>query len=126
MSELHQIFKCDSCGMIAEIVHASRQAPSCCGARMKYVVENATDGATEKHLPVVEKIVGGYKVSVGSTLHPMEEKHYIEWIELLADGISYKAFLKPGMTPIATFMTDAQKVVVRELCTIHGLWRAEG
>jgi len=125
MSELHQIFKCESCGMIGEIVHASKQAPSCCGARMKYIVENATDGATEKHVPVITKIDGGFKVSVGSTPHPMEDKHYIEWIELLADGVSYKAFLKPGMPPAATFKIEAAKVVAREYCNIHGLWRAE-
>lgn len=125
MFELHQIYKCESCGMIGEVIHASNKAPSCCGDDMKRLAENSTDGATEKHVPVIEKIEGGYKVSVGSAPHPMEEKHYIEWIELLADGISYKAFLKPGMPPVATFKTDARKVVARELCNIHGLWRAE-
>jgi superoxide reductase len=125
MSELHQIFKCESCDMIGEVVHASKQGPSCCGSRMKYLVENSTDAAKEKHVPVIEKVAGGFKVTIGSTPHPMEDKHFIEWIEIIADGLSYKIFLKPGMPPSATFKLDAAKVVAREFCTVHGLWRAE-
>ena len=76
-------------------------------------------------MPVVEKIDGGYKVKVGSVAHPMEDKHYIQWIELLTEDTSYIAFLKPGMAPEATFKTDAQKVSAREYCNLHGLWKGE-
>lgn len=76
-------------------------------------------------MPVIEKVDGGYKVKVGSMAHPMEEKHYIEWIELLADGRSYTKFLKPGDAPEAFFEIDAAKVTAREYCNLHGLWKAE-
>jgi superoxide reductase len=125
MSELHQILKCESCGLIVEVVHGSKQAPSCCGAKMTALAENGTDASKEKHVPVIQKIEGGYKVSVGSVPHPMEEKHHIEWIELAADGISYKAFLSPGMAPTAQFMVAASHVAAREYCNLHGLWRAD-
>jgi len=92
---------------------------------MKMVKANTSDGAKEKHVPVIEKIAGGYKVRVGSAPHPMEEKHYIEWIELIADGVSYKSFLSPGKEPAAQFMIDASRVAARAYCNIHGLWRGE-
>jgi superoxide reductase len=82
------------------------------------------DAAKEKHVPVVEKISGGFKVKVGSVAHPMEEKHYIEWIELLADGKAYREFLQPGQAPEATFMIQAEKVVAGEYCNLHGMWKA--
>ena len=86
--------------------------------------EKTADFTTEKHVPVIEKTAEGYKVTVGSTLHPMEEKHYIEWIELIADGISYKKFLKPGDSPSAEFCVKASSVSAREYCNIHGLWKS--
>ena len=92
---------------------------------MKLMKEGSTDGAMEKYVPVIEKIEGGYKVTVGSVAHPMEEKHYIEWIELLADGRSYTKFLRPGDAPEAFFKIDAAKVTAREYCNLHGLWKAE-
>jgi superoxide reductase len=125
MAERDQILKCDSCGLIAEVVHGSKCEPTCCGSAMKILAENSTDAAKEKHVPVITRIIGGFKVTVGSVLHPMEEKHYIEWIEFIADGISYKAFLSPGMAPTAMFMVAGVHVFAREYCTIHGLWRAE-
>jgi superoxide reductase len=91
---------------------------------MKLMKENTVDAAKEKHVPVIEKIAGGYKVKVGSVAHPMEEKHYIQWIELIADGEAYRHFLKPGMAPEATFKIDAAKVTAREYCNLHGLWKA--
>jgi superoxide reductase len=91
---------------------------------MKLMKENTVDAAKEKHVPVIEKIAGGYKVKVGSVAHPMEEKHYIQWIELIADGEAYRHFLKPGMAPEATFKIDAAKVSAREYCNLHGLWKA--
>jgi superoxide reductase len=91
---------------------------------MKLLTENTVDAAKEKHIPVVEKKPDGYQVTVGSVTHPMEEKHYIEWIELIADGVSYRKFLKPGDKPEAFFPVTAAAVTVREYCSLHGLWKA--
>jgi superoxide reductase len=91
---------------------------------MKQTVENTVDAAKEKHVPVIEKIAGGFKVKVGSVAHPMEEKHFIEWIEIIADGKAYRQFLNPGQVPEATFMLEAATVSAREYCNLHGLWKA--
>jgi len=123
MAERNQIYKCETGGLVVEVLHDSKGEVACCGSPMKLLKENDSDGAKEKHVPVIEKIAGGFKVSVGSIPHPMEEKHYIEWIELIADGISYKAFLSPGVVPVAQFMVTASRVIAREYCNIHGLWR---
>jgi len=124
MTERLQVYKCEVCGNIVEMLHAGAGELVCCGAPMKNYVENTVDAAKEKHVPVVEKIAGGFKVKVGSVAHPMEEKHYIEWIELLADGKAYREFLQPGQAPEATFMIQAEKVLAREYCNLHGLWKA--
>ena len=124
MAERLEIYKCDVCGNIVEVLHGGKGELVCCGQPMKLMKENTVDAAKEKHVPVIEKIPGGYKVKVGSVAHPMEEKHYIEWIELIADGEAYRYFLKPGMAPEATFKTDAAKVAAREYCNLHGLWKA--
>ncbi|MBQ3058824.1 MAG: desulfoferrodoxin [Desulfovibrio sp.] len=120
-----EVYKCTRCGNIVEVLHGGGADLVCCHEPMKHMVEGATDGAQEKHVPVIEKIDGGYKVSVGSVAHPMEEKHYIEWIELVADGKSYTQFLQPGQEPVAVFMIDAAKVTAREYCNLHGHWKAE-
>ncbi|HML74370.1 MAG TPA: desulfoferrodoxin [Anaerohalosphaeraceae bacterium] len=119
-----EVYKCTLCGNIVMVMHGGDGELVCCGQPMKLMAENTSDGAKEKHVPVIEKIQGGYKVKVGSVAHPMEEKHYIEWIELLADGKSYVQFLSPGQAPEATFMVTADKVVAREYCNLHGLWKA--
>jgi len=124
MSELNQVYKCETDGLIVEVLHGSKGDATCCASPMKLLMENSSDGATEKHVPVIEKITGGYKVTVGTVPHPMEEKHYIEWIELIADGISYMAFLSPGNAPTAQFMVTSKRVIARAFCNIHGLWRA--
>lgn len=124
MTKLSQIYKCEKCGNIVEILHAGAVDLVCCGQPMGLMEEKTADKTTEKHVPMIEKTTDGYKVIVGSTLHPMEEKHYIEWIELLAEGISYKKFLKPGDKPEAEFKTDASSVTAREYCNIHGLWKS--
>lgn len=130
MAERLSVFKCEKCGSMVEILHAADCEPACCGQPMKRMVENTTDAAKEKHVPVVEKTAEGWKVTVGSVLHPMEAEHYIEWIELLvlgADGVateSHRAFLKPGDKPEATFAVKAAKVAAREYCNKHGLWKA--
>lgn len=124
MSKKAEIYKCEKCGHIVEILHASDGELVCCGQKMILLEEKTADKTTEKHVPIIEKTADGYKITVGSTLHPMEEKHYIEWIELLADGISYKKFLKPGDKPEAFFKTDAASVTAREYCNVHGLWKS--
>ena len=124
MTERLQVYRCEVCGNIVEVLHAGKGELVCCGKPMKLYTENTVDAAKEKHVPVVEKVSGGVKVTVGSVLHPMEEKHYIEWIEIIADGKAYRQFLKPGDVPEATFNVDAQDISVREYCNLHGLWKA--
>ncbi len=123
MAKRLEVYKCNKCGNIIEVLVGGVGELVCCGEPMELLTENTVDAAKEKHVPIIEKIDGGYKVKVGSTPHPMEEKHYIEWIELLADDRSYIAFLKPGMAPEATFKVDAATVSAREHCNLHGLWR---
>ena len=124
MTEKLQIYKCEVCGNIVEMLHTGAGQLVCCGQPMKLNQENTTDAAKEKHVPVIEKTAAGIKVKVGSVAHPMEEKHYIEWIEVIADGKAYRQFLKPGEAPEATFEIKAEKVTAREYCNLHGLWKA--
>jgi superoxide reductase len=119
-----QVFKCELCGNIVESIHEGPGELVCCGAPMKRFEENTVDAAKEKHVPVVEKIDGGYRVKVGDVAHPMSEDHWIEWIDLIAGGKAYREFLNPGDTPEATFLTDAGDVKVRAYCNLHGLWQA--
>ena len=123
MAERLQIYKCEVCGNIVEVLHEGRGELVCCGKPMKLFVENTVDAAREKHVPVVEKSADTYTVKVGSVAHPMEEEHYIEWIEIIADGKAYRQFLKPGGTPEATFDIKAENITAREYCNIHGLWK---
>jgi len=125
MAKLLEVYKCNLCGNIVEVIHAGDGALVCCGEDMVLLAENTVDAAKEKHVPVIEKVDGGFKVTIGSVAHPMEEKHYIEWIELIADGKSYRQFLKPGDAPTATFNVTAVKVTARELCNLHGVWSAQ-
>ena len=125
MAKKLEIYKCVACGNIVEVLHGGDGELVCCGKPMKHLKENTTDAAQEKHVPVIEKIDGGYKVKVGSVAHPMEEKHYIEWIELLADGSAYRQFLAPGQAPEAVFRVEAASVTAREHCNIHGLWKGQ-
>ena len=127
MPERLQVYKCEVCGNIVEMVHEGKGELVCCGQPMKLFVENTVDAAREKHVPVMEKSADGIKVKVGSVPHPMEEKHYIEWVELIDDqGKAYRQFLKPGMAPEATFCawSTAGQFTVREYCNLHGLWKS--
>jgi len=119
-----EVYKCEVCGNIVEVIHGGNGELVCCGEPMKLYKENTVDAAKEKHVPVIEKTVGGFKVKVGSVTHPMEEKHYIEWIELIADGVAYRKFLKPGDAPEAEFCLNAKQITAREYCNLHGLWKA--
>ena len=124
MTKRKEIYKCAVCGNIVEVLHCGSGELVCCGKPMTLMSENTTDGAKEKHVPVVEKIEGGYKVTVGSAEHPMSEEHHIEWIELHTKcGKLMRKCLKPGDKPVAMFKTDAQEVCARAYCNLHGLWR---
>lgn len=118
-----QVFKCPTCGIIVEVLHAGAGTLSCCNAPMTLLTENTVDASKEKHVPIIEQVDGGMLVKVGSISHPMEETHYIEWIELLADGTAYRQFLQPGDAPQAFFPVSATVVEARELCNLHGLWK---
>jgi len=120
-----QVYKCEKCGNIVSVLNASFGELTCCDQPMTLLQENTTDAAQEKHVPVIEKTDSGFKVKVGSVEHPMEEKHYIQWIELLADGKSHIQFLSPGKKPEAVFNIQAEKVTAREYCNLHGLWKAD-
>ncbi len=124
MVKVNEVYKCKACGNIAEMVHGGDGELVCCGESMVLMTENTVDAAKEKHVPVIEKVDGGYKVLVGSVPHPMEDKHWIEWIELMADGKVYRQNLKPGDAPEAIFCIDADQVTAREYCNLHGLWKA--
>jgi len=124
MTEKLQIYKCDKCGNMVEVLHPGEEELICCGQPMKLLKENTVDAALEKHVPVIEKTDTGFKVAVGSVFHPMIEEHYIEWIELIVDGVCYRKFLKPGDKPEAEFCVKGENVTAREYCNIHGLWKS--
>ncbi|UCG39417.1 MAG: desulfoferrodoxin [bacterium] len=124
MAERLQVYKCDLCGNIVEVFHGGPGELVCCGQPMKLLKENTVDAAREKHVPVIERTDHGIKVKVGSVPHPMEEKHYIEWIEVVADGKSYTAFLKPGDAPEAEFCVEGDRITAREYCNLHGHWKS--
>ena len=123
MAEKLQIYKCAVCGNIVEVIYGGTGELVCCGQPMELLEEKTADAATEKHVPVIEKIDGGYKVTIGSTPHPMTEEHHIEWIELLANGKAYRQFLNPGDAPEAQFGVEADSATAREHCNVHGLWK---
>jgi superoxide reductase len=124
MTKELQIYKCEICGNIVEMLHTGVGELVCCGQPMKLYEENTVDAAVEKHVPVIEKTDHGFKVTVGSVPHPMEKEHYIEWIEVIADGKAYREFLKPGGAPEAVFCVDAEQITAREYCNKHGLWKS--
>jgi superoxide reductase len=109
---------------MVEILHAGPGELVCCGQPMERLWEKTEDLGKEKHVPVIEKTASGITVKVGSVPHPMEEKHYIEWIEILAEGRVCRKFLKPGDQPGAEFEIRADKISARAYCNIHGLWRS--
>lgn len=126
MTKLLQVYKCDTCGNMVEVVHAGDGELSCCGKPMKLMKEDVQEASLEKHVPVIEPWRKGYHVKVGSAKHPMEEKHSIEWIELIADGQSFKRYLSPADEPEAFFDgVVADAVTARAYCNLHGLWKAE-
>jgi len=124
MTERNQIYKCNICGNIVEVLHTGVGELVCCGQPMELLKEKTEDVGQEKHVPVIEKTDKGVKIKVGSVPHPMEENHYIEWIEIIADGKVYREFLKPGQQPEAEFEMKTENIQAREYCNVHGLWKA--
>ncbi len=124
MAAQKQVYKCNVCGNIVEVLHAGQGELVCCGQPMELLQEKTADVGREKHVPVVEATDSGLKVKVGSVPHPMEEKHYIEWVEVITDGDGCRKFLRPGDKPEAEFEIKSKKVAAREYCNIHGLWKS--
>ncbi|MDA3851440.1 MAG: desulfoferrodoxin [Spirochaetaceae bacterium] len=125
--KVSDIYKCEVCGNIVEVINVGGGELVCCGQKMVQLEEKTADSATEKHVPIIEKTKGGYIVTVGSTLHPMTEEHWIQWIELHVDGQILRQELTPADKPQATFSYsgEAKKVTAREFCNLHGLWKGE-
>lgn len=118
MTNKKEIYKCEVCGNIVEVLHSGPGTLVCCGQNMKLMVEGSVDASTEKHVPVIK----GRKVRIGSVAHPMTEEHYIEWIEAISDkGEVAKVFLRPGDLPEAEFGFEVKSA--REYCNLHGLWK---
>jgi len=124
MTSRSQVYLCKTCGNIVEVLHVGKGTLVCCGKPMELLVEHTQDVGREKHVPVVEQTDSGFKVIVGETAHPMEERHFIEWIELLADGQVLRHFLEPGSKPEAEFCVTASQVTARAYCNLHGLWKS--
>jgi superoxide reductase len=122
MVEILQVYKCELCGNIVEVLHAGAGELICCGQPMQLLVAKTEDAGKEKHVPVTEKTDRGIKVRVGSVPHPMEEKHFIEWIAVVTNRGIFRKFLKPGEKPEAEFPNNETVITVREYCNIHGLW----
>jgi superoxide reductase len=125
MPQLNEVYKCELCGNIVELVHGGVGALVCCNQKMMKLTENTVDAAKEKHVPVIEVGADSITVKVGSVAHPMLDEHYIEWVELLADGKVYRQHLQPGGAPEAVFPVVAKQFTAREYCNLHGLWAAK-
>ena len=124
VTQRSQVYKCEICGNIVEVLHAGKGELVCCGQPMKLLEEKTKEEGKEKHVPVIEKTGKGILVKVGSVPHPMEAKHYIEWIEVQSGDKILRKYLKPGDKPDAEFEIPAEGVTVREYCNVHGLWKA--
>ena len=126
MLERGQIFRCNTCGNMFELILVGGGSPTCCGSDLELLSDDPKDVGSEKHIPIIEKTDSGVKVKVGKVPHPMEEKHYIAWIEIITDNETQRAFLKPGDAPEAEFMVeDINNLKAKEYCIIHGLWRSD-
>ena len=125
MAKLKAIYKCERCGNIVEVLHEGPGALICCGEEMKMFEEKTEDSSTEKHVPFIEETGEGILVKIGQNQdHPMEEKHHIEWIQLITNDGLYRKFLQPGDKPQALFAINEKPVGAREYCNVHGLWKS--
>ncbi len=122
MTSLQEVYKCNVCGNIVEVLHTGKGQLVCCGQPMELMEENTVDASKEKHVPVAETKDNKTIVKVGSAAHPMEEKHYIEWIQVIDNVKSQRIFLNPGNEPAAEFYNVDENIKVRAYCNIHGLW----
>ncbi len=120
---MKKIYKCAVCGNVVELLHSGGGELVCCQQPMTELILKQQDEGNEKHLPVIEETEHGYRVKVGSVAHPMEQEHYIAWIELEVDGVAMRKFLAPNQEPVAEFVVaKGEKVAAREYCTLHGVW----
>ena len=124
-TEKLQVYQCGVCGNMVEVVHQAGGTLVCCNQPMDLLTENTTDAAQEKHVPVIEAAGQGIKVSVGSVAHPMDDDHYIEWIEALVDGMGFRQHLSPGEAPEASIPVSGGQIAARAFCNLHGLWKAQ-
>ena len=122
MTSLQEVYKCNVCGNIVEILHTGKGQLVCCNQPMELMEENTVDASKEKHVPVAEKDGDKVSVKVGSDAHPMVEKHYIEWIQVIDNAKSQRTFLKPEEEPAAEFSNTGGDIKVRAYCNLHGLW----
>ena len=120
-----KFYRCNHCGNLVGMIHASGAPIICCGDPMEALEPNTTEAAGEKHLPVIHVMGDHVTVEVGAVAHPMLPEHYIQWIELVTEAGALRKYLKPGEKPEATFATDATAVTAREYCNLHALWKAE-
>lgn len=125
MAEQLDVFKCPQCGMLVEVIVGCDCRLICCGKEMEKLEAKTADAATEKHVPVIEQVEGGYKVKVGSVPHPMTDEHYIQWIELQTENQIHAQCLKPGDAPEAVFKVTGTPTAAREHCNVHGLWKGQ-
>ncbi|MFA5097356.1 MAG: desulfoferrodoxin [Candidatus Margulisiibacteriota bacterium] len=119
-----EVYKCGVCGNIVEVLFVGGGNLVCCDKLMLLQTENTVDAAQEKHVPVIEKVDGGIRIKVGSVAHPMEDKHYIQWVQAIVGDKTYREFLKPGQAPEAFFPLSGSNISAREYCNLHGLWKS--
>ena len=119
-----EVYKCEICGNIVEVLHGGKGTLVCCGEDMVLQPENTVDAAYEKHIPVVEVLDDGVLVKVGAQAHPMQDDHYIEWVQIVVGDRYSRIFLKPGMAPEGKFTPPTEGIVARGYCNLHGLWKS--
>ncbi len=124
MADQSNVYKCEICGQIVEVLHSGGGTLVCCKQPMKFMAEGSIDAALEKHVPVIEQVGDGFLVKVGDVAHPMGDDHYIEWIELVVDGILHRCLLKPGDKPEVVFKAQGSDVMARAYCNLHGAWKS--
>ncbi len=125
MTKQLELYKCEICGNIIEVMHTGAPALVCCGQKMTLLTENIADASVEKHVPVIEKLDNGWKISIGEIEHPMIDSHYIELIQLITENKVYTKFLNPNDKPEAIFKIDADNIIARAYCNIHGNWKKQ-
>jgi superoxide reductase len=128
MTEKKQIYRCNICGNIIEVLQIGTGELNCCNQAMKILKEKTGDIGPEKHIPIIEKTDAGVKIKVGKLPHPMKDEHCIEWVEIISDNRIYRNYLLPGDPPEVEFdvkIEDINQVRARQYCSIHGLWKSK-